>query len=124
MIFWVAAASIAAIVAAGAAIASAIIYWKTFRSVNAQAGISQDQSEIARKQFEIAQSQFNDASKRFEESFVPWMTLRFGKYIPAPGINGRLTVEVTNEGVKPFRLLTLTILKDGRTNVSLKNRAK
>jgi hypothetical protein len=33
MVFWVAAASIAAIVAAGAGVASAIIYWRTLKSV-------------------------------------------------------------------------------------------
>jgi hypothetical protein len=126
MIFWVAAASIAAIVAAGAGIASAIIYWMTFKSVNAQTGISQGQADLARSQFEIARSQFNDASKRFEESFVPWTTLRIGKYNPATwaaGINGRLTVTVSNEGVKPFRLLRLTIVHDG-TTIALKDRGE
>jgi hypothetical protein len=90
MIFWVASASIAAIVAASAGVASAIIYWKTLKSVS-------EQTEILRKQFEVAM-------RRQEEpdlTATPGDFAPFGKVDP----NGRLTITVHNCDAIPLRKL-------------------
>jgi hypothetical protein len=126
MVFWVAAASVAAIVAAGAGVASAFIYWKTFKSVNAQTEISRGHANLAGKQFEMAQRQFEEASKRFEEAFTPWMTLQFSKYRPATwatGVNGSITAIITNSGAKSFRILKLIVTHDG-SQIPLKDRGE
>jgi hypothetical protein len=103
MIYWVAAASIAAIVAAAAGVASAIIYWKTFKSVN-------DQTEISRKQFEMAM-------RRQEELSRPDLMVSVGNYIPSldaagnnTGTNGTLTVTMHNRSAISLREVNVTIV--------------
>jgi hypothetical protein len=95
VIFWVAAASIAAIVAAIAGVASAIIYWKTLKSVS-------EQTEISRKQFEVA-------LRRQEE---PDLTVTPGDFVPSgqPEGTGRLPITVHNCGLIPLRNLRVKVL--------------
>ncbi len=102
MIYWVAAASIAAIVAAGAGVASAIIYWKTFKSVNAQ-------TKISREQFELV-------LRRQEELSWPELTVSAGNYVPSLNalgqndrMNGRLTMTVRNFGTVALRNVKVTV---------------
>jgi hypothetical protein len=93
MIFWVAVASIAAVIAAAAGIASAIIYWKTFQSVNVQ-------TEISRKQLEQAEIARREASR-------PRLTIEVSKWKPpnAGEMRGDITFAVRNAGQIGFRIV-------------------
>jgi len=106
---WVAFAAVAAGVAALAGVASAWIYWKTFKSVNAQTEISRSQAEVSRKQFELV-------LRRQEELSWPELTVTAGNYAPSlnsagqnTGTNGILTMTVRNFGAIALRKLRITI---------------
>jgi hypothetical protein len=79
---------------AASALASAVILWLTFRSVN-------DQTEISRKQFEMA-------IRRQEEPDLTATPRVFGPYSKDDG-NGLLTVTVYNCGAIPVWKLKVTV---------------
>jgi hypothetical protein len=94
MIFWVAVASIAAVIAAAAAIASAVIYLKTFQSVNSQ-------TEISRRQFEQAELDRREATR-------PRLTVEISKWEPpnAREMRGDITFALRNAGQIGFRIVS------------------
>jgi len=90
--------SIEAFVVAAAAVASVVILWKTFKSVNEQTTLSRQQYEmIARQQEEFAH---------------PELSIVDFKYRPSEGTNGLLSVTVRNFGRIAVRKLTMTVKSD------------
>ena len=74
MIIWAALGAVAAFIAACAAVISAIYYWKTFKSVNEQTGIS-------RRQFDLM-------LRSREEMSRPHLTVRVKFVPPSPPDTG------------------------------------
>jgi hypothetical protein len=89
--------SIEAFVVAAAAVASVVILWKTFKSVNEQTTLSRQQYEmIARQQEELSHPKLSIVDFSYRPS-VP------------EGMNGLLSVTVRNLGRIAVRTLTMTV---------------
>jgi hypothetical protein len=95
--------SIEAFVVAGAAVASVVILWWTFKSVN-------EQTALSRQQYEMM-------SRQQEEFSHPELSITDFKYRPGvtAGINGLLSVTVRNLGRIAVRKLTMTVVGNNTT---------
>ena len=88
-----ASAVVAAWVVAIAAVAAAVIYWLTFKSVNEQTKISREQLEASRAQLQASRAQF-------EERYEPRLKVEVVAYIPAEAAmkdTGRETEDFTDQ---------------------------
>ncbi len=102
MIVWAALGALAALIAACAAVISAIYYWKTFKSVN-------EQTDISRRQFDLM-------LRSREEMSRPRLTVRVKFVPPRPqdniGTAGSLTVIVQNLGAIELRNLKISLTQE------------
>jgi hypothetical protein len=95
--------SIEALVVAVAAVASVVILWKTFKSVNEQTALSRQQYEMmARQQEEYAHPELSITDFKYRPSAVA-------------GTNGLLSVTVRNLGRIAVRKLRMTVQCDNTT---------
>jgi hypothetical protein len=104
-----AVSTISDVIVAVAAVVSAWILLKTFRSVNDQTEISRSQAELSHRQFEIM-------LRRQEELSWPELTVTTGNYTPSlnsagqnGGTNGRLTMTLRNFGTVALRNVKVTV---------------
>jgi hypothetical protein len=97
---WVAAG--AACVAAFAGVASAIIYWRTFRSVRGQ-------TEISREQFELL-------NRREGERYLPQLKVEVEPQgLPTASGELAIRVRISNHGGAPLQIPRIEIVDQGRS---------
>ncbi len=105
-----ASAVVAAWVVAIAAVAAAVIYWLTFKSVNEQTKISREQLEASRAQLQASRAQF-------EERYEPRLKVEVVAYIPAEAAMkdtvGKLKISLTNLGGATLQELKATATSRG-----------
>jgi hypothetical protein len=105
-----ASAVVAAWVVAIAAVAAAVIYWLTFRSVNEQTKISREQLEASRAQLEAARAQLQD-------KYEPRLKVEVVAYIPAEAAMkdtvGKLKIALTNLSGTTLQEVRATALSRG-----------
>jgi hypothetical protein len=105
-----ASAVVAAWVVAIAAVAAAIIYWLTFKSVNKQTKISREQLQASRAQLEASRAQL-------EERYEPRLKIAVIAYIPSEAAMkdtiGRLKISLTNLGGATLQELKATAVSRG-----------
>jgi hypothetical protein len=89
--------AIAAAVAAVATIASAVIYWFTFKSI-------EKQSEASRRLAEISQSQFDRAEVERKRRFDPVVVVKVSRFKGNTIDHMRITCSVHNAGLEAIRV--------------------